>query len=111
MKNQFNFELDQSEDPGTESVIFKQDSMPAIDDPDFEKIFHQSSASTQSVGFESLLPGFVVISNSVGKIVDHLQADSDRSEIFELVEYLDVNFPENQPHSAWICNGMFERLT
>ncbi len=55
--------------------------------------------------------GFVVISDGYGSIVDHLQANVEAAEVLELIQYLDANFPEKKPHSAWSCNGPFERLT
>lgn len=54
--------------------------------------------------------GFIVIVDSHGDVVDHNSRNSVIDEIFQLIRYLDTNFPDGAPHSAWTCNGSFERV-
>ncbi len=54
--------------------------------------------------------GFIVIVNSHGSVVDHDSSNYVIDDVFDLIRYLDTNFPNGAPHSAWSCNGSFERV-
>lgn len=55
-------------------------------------------------------PGFLIIINCKGDVVDHFNANQNLEEARDLVRYLDTNFPNGGPHSLWRCNGSFEKV-
>jgi hypothetical protein len=54
--------------------------------------------------------GFIVIVDADGSVVDHNSNNCVIDDVFDLIRYLDTNFPDGAPHSAWTCNGSFERV-
>lgn len=121
MKNNFNFEMDSYN--ASENTSLPTEVRIDLDLPnrvesvisEAESWFRSNYQSTDfGVGWKDPRepkPGFIVISDAFGEIVDHLQFETDRTEIVELTEYLDSNFPEKSPYSAWSCDGPFRRLT
>lgn len=55
-------------------------------------------------------PGFIVIVNCKGGVVDYAPANHNIAEVSDLILYLNNNFPSSSPHSAWKCNGSFLRI-
>lgn len=55
-------------------------------------------------------PGFIIVVNNDGDVVDFDSVNSDLDQVGDLVAYLNINFPNKSPHSAWKCNGSFEKV-
>lgn len=119
MQNKFNFDLDQDNaspeptlgvkidlnQPSNSLHIIKDDSPMDGNFPCYVDLADKLLRS-----FQEPSPGFVVIVDSSGNVVDHLSKNCNPEEVNELVLYLDEYFENAAPHSAWACNGSFERL-